>query len=130
MPMPESPEPMPHDALIIGGSYAGLSAAMQLVRARRRVLVIDGGFSKAYQSVTGIAGYTLIYNSYGMRLVAHEPFESREAAIEHGLDIHSETVVVQRVMDRRSVGDTDNGVVLKQKIEDLKQTVVFHMVPV
>jgi len=90
------------------------------MKCNGRVLVIDGGFSKAYQSVTGIAGYTLIYNSYGMRLVAHEPFESREAAIEHGLDIHSETVVVQRVMDRRSVGDTDNGVVLKQKIEDLK----------
>ena len=43
-----------------------------------RVIVIDGGFSKAYRRRTGIAGYTLIYNSYGLTLTAHEPFESPE----------------------------------------------------
>ena len=70
------------------------------IKCGGKVMVIDGGFSKAYQKETGIAGYTLIYNSYGLRLVAHEPFESTEAAIAKENDIHSETMVVQRVYDR------------------------------
>lgn len=74
-----------------------------------KLLIIDGGFAKAYQKETGIAGYTLVYNSYGLRLVAHEPFESTEAAIEKESDIHSETTIVEQVLRRRSVGDTDVG---------------------
>ncbi len=90
------------------------------VKCNGRVLVIDGGFSKAYQKETGIAGYTLIYNSYGLRLVAHEPFESTEAAIEKESDIHSESTVIKRVMERRMVGDTDAGKELKEQIADLE----------
>ena len=85
------------------------------------MLVIDGGFSKAYQKETGIAGYTLVYNSYGLRLVAHEPFESTEAAIEKGSDIHSETTVIKRVFDRRLVGDTDAGQEIREQIADLEK---------
>ena len=90
------------------------------VKCNGKVLVIDGGFSRAYQKETGIAGYTLIYNSYGLRLVAHEPFESTETAIASEKDIHSETMVVSRMMDRALVGDTDIGRDLKEQVKDLE----------
>ena len=91
------------------------------VKCGGKVLIIDGGFSKAYQRETGIAGYTLIYNSYGLILAAHEPFESTEAAIQKGSDIHSESIVVKRVSQRKLVGDTDIGKDIKEKIGDLEQ---------
>lgn len=90
------------------------------VKCNGKVMVIDGGFSKAYQKETGIAGYTLIYNSYGLRLVAHEPFESTEAAIKRESDIHSESMIIKRVMERRLVGDTDAGMELREQIADLE----------
>ncbi|WP_306480199.1 fructose-1,6-bisphosphatase [Mediterraneibacter sp.] len=90
------------------------------VKCGGKVLVIDGGFSKAYQKETGIAGYTLIFNSYGLRLVAHEPFESTETAIEQEKDIHSETMIVKRMQERLLVGDTDIGRELKGQVEDLE----------
>ena len=91
------------------------------VKCHGKVLVIDGGFSKAYQSETGIAGYTLIYNSYGLILAAHEPFESREAAIEKEIDIHSDNEIVKRATVRKRVGDTDIGQQLKERIADLEE---------
>ena len=90
------------------------------IKCGGKVMIIDGGFSKAYQKQTGIAGYTLIYNSYGLLLVAHEPFVSTEDAIEKEIDIHSETMVVKRVLERRLVGDTDIGQELKAQVEDLE----------
>ena len=90
------------------------------IKCNGKVLVIDGGFSKAYQSQTGIAGYTLIYNSYGLLLIDHEPFESAEAAVQNESDIHSERTVVERVVKRKLVADTDNGKHIKEQIEDLK----------
>lgn len=91
------------------------------VKCNGKVLIIDGGFSRAYQKETGIAGYTLIYNSYGLILVAHESFESTEAAIEKEQDIHSDSVVVKRVLSRKTVGDTDIGAELKARIADLEE---------
>ncbi|SFB20990.1 fructose-1,6-bisphosphatase-3 [Acetitomaculum ruminis DSM 5522] len=93
------------------------------VKCHGRVLAIDGGFSKAYQPKTGIAGYTLIYNSFGLRLAAHEPFKSMEQAIINESDIHSDNVLVQRVVKRKRVADTDTGKELKDSIEDLKKLV-------
>lgn len=90
------------------------------VKCGGKVLVIDGGFSRAYQKETGIAGYTLIYNSYGLILAAHEPFESTEAAIEKESDIHSDSIVIKRVLQRKLVGDTDIGRELKEQIHDLE----------
>ena len=90
------------------------------IKCGGKVMVIDGGFSKAYQKETGIAGYTLIYNSYGLILAAHEPFESTEAAIEKESDIHSDSIVVKRVVQRKMVGDTDIGRELKEQIRDLE----------
>ena len=91
------------------------------VKANGKLMVIDGGFSRAYQKETGIAGYTLIYNSYGLILAAHDPFESTEAAIEKESDIHSESRMVKWVPERKCVGDTDIGRELKEKIKDLEK---------
>jgi len=94
------------------------------IKAEGKLLMIDGGYSKAYQQETGIAGYTLIYNSYGLRLVQHESFESTQKAIEEGKDIISETKVVEFLDKRKMVRDTDMGKQLKLQIDDLKQLLV------
>ena len=91
------------------------------VKCGGKVIVIDGGFSKAYQKVTGIAGYTLIYNSYGLILSAHEPFTSAEQAVVKENDIVSNRVAVHYTSTRRLVGDTDTGRALKERIEELKK---------
>ena len=91
------------------------------IKCDGKVLVIDGGFSKAYQKETGIAGYTLIYNSWGMILAAHEPFTSTEDAITRETDILSDSILVKRTSYRKTVGDTDNGRHLQENIEDLKK---------
>lgn len=90
------------------------------IKCNGKLLIIDGGFSKAYQSKTGIAGYTLVANSHGMRLVAHEPFESREAAIIHESDIFSDATVVEVAPVRIRVSDTDIGTELKERISQLE----------
>ncbi|MEG0309076.1 MAG: fructose-1,6-bisphosphatase [Clostridium sp.] len=79
------------------------------IKANGKLLVIDGGFSKAYQPETGIAGYTLIYNSYGLQLVQHEPFESTQTAIDEGKDIISTTLILEYSAKRMKVRDTDIG---------------------
>ncbi len=91
------------------------------IKANGKLLVIDGGFSKAYQPETGIAGYTLVYHSRGMQLVQHEPFTSTQKAIEEGLDIKSTTIVVELSSQRVMVKDTDKGQELRTQIEDLKK---------
>lgn len=91
------------------------------IKAGGKLLVIDGGFSKAYQPETGIAGFTLIFNSYGMQLVQHEPFESTQKAIEEGADILSTRVVVERISNRIKVKDTNVGRELICQIEDLRE---------
>jgi len=91
------------------------------IKCNGKVLVIDGGFSKAYQKATGIAGYTLIYNSHGLVLAAHEPFESKEAAIETESDIYSRSTIIKQVAERKLVKDTDSGKVLMETIQDLEK---------
>ncbi len=85
-----------------------------------KLFIIDGGFSKAYQGKTGIAGYTLVCNSYGMRLVAHEPFESTEAAIKKESDIFSDSVIVETMKRRLRVADTDVGAEIRERIRALE----------
>lgn len=91
------------------------------IKAGGKLLVIDGGYSKAYQPETGIAGYTLIFNSQCLKLVQHAPFSTREKAVKQGLDIISETKVLEFEESRRYVRDTDKGVELKDQIDDLRQ---------
>ncbi len=89
------------------------------VKAEGKLLVIDGGLSKTYQSKTGIAGYTLIYNSYGLVLSSHEPFVSTSVAIEEEKDMHSKSVILENSAKRKFVSDTDTGAVAKKKINEL-----------
>ncbi len=91
------------------------------VKCNGKLLIIDGGFSKAYQPKTGIAGYTLIYNSYGLLLAAHQPCESVDKAVQNGSDIHSHMLLVQHVNLRRTVADTDVGKEIKESIVDLEK---------
>lgn len=91
------------------------------IKANGKLMVIDGGFSKAYHNETGIAGYTLVYHSRGFQLVQHEPFTSMEDAIERGTDIKSTTQIVEMSNRRMLVADTDIGHELRKQIEDLQE---------
>ena len=90
------------------------------VKAKGKLLVIDGGFAKAYQEVTGIAGYTLISNSHGLLLASHHPFESTQYAIENGYDHFSETTILETNSTRLRVRDTDVGKAIQARIHDLR----------
>ena len=96
------------------------------IKGNGKLLIIDGGFSKAYQKTTGIAGYTLIYNSYGLRLVTHNPFESLEKAIVEETDIHSDVRLVAEVKHRKLVADTDAGKEMKQEVDAIKQLLAAY----
>lgn len=90
------------------------------LKAGNKLIVIDGGFSKAYQKTTGIAGYTLISGSTGMRIVAHEPFTSLEDAIVNNTDINSTIEIKETVRKRITISDIDKGRELKREIYFLK----------
>ncbi|MBP3789315.1 MAG: fructose-1,6-bisphosphatase [Prevotella sp.] len=90
------------------------------IKAGGKLMVIDGGFSEAYHSETGIAGYTLVYHSRGFQLVQHEPFTSAQDAIIRGTDIKSTTQIVEMSTHRMLVADTDKGEELRHQIADLK----------
>ena len=96
------------------------------IKANGKLMVIDGGFSKAYQPETGIAGYTLVYHSRGFELVQHEPFTSTQRAIEEGIDIKSTTQIVELSSKRMMVKDTDKGRELIVQIKDLKKLLVAY----
>lgn len=91
------------------------------VKANGKLMVIDGGFAKAYHNTTGIAGYTLVYHSRGFELVQHEPFSSTEEAIRLGTDIKSTTQLVELSQNRVRVRDTDKGIELQSQINELRE---------
>ena len=91
------------------------------IKAGGRLMVIDGGFSEAYHSETGIAGYTLVYHSRGFQLVQHEPFTSARDAIVRETDIKSTIQIVEMSAHRMRVADTDKGEELKSQVADLKE---------
>lgn len=96
------------------------------MRAGGKRLVIDGGLSKPYHKTTGIAGYTLIYNSHGLQLVQHEPFESKEKAVQEGSDIHSRVQLEEFKYHRMLVRDTDRGKELMVQIENLRKLIMAY----
>ena len=96
------------------------------VRASGMRLVIDGGFSKPYHETTGIAGYTLIYNSHGIQLVEHESFETKEKAIKEGTDIHSRVQLEEFKYHRMLVRDTDRGHELEEQIYNLQKLLMAY----
>jgi fructose-1,6-bisphosphatase-3 len=91
------------------------------VKANGKLLVIDGGFAKVYQQVTGIAGYTLIYNSQGLLLSAHQPFVSKGNLFEDDADIISHINYIERAPERIIVGLTDVGSTIRTKIADIEK---------
>lgn len=96
------------------------------IKANGKMLVIDGGFSKAYQSTTGIAGYTLLYNSFGMQLVAHQEFNSKENVLETGADELSIRRVVDEELERKLIRDTNKGQALQKEIDMLKELMAYR----
>ena len=106
--------------IICGHIPVKFKAGESPIKANGKLFIIDGGLSKAYQKTTGIAGYTLRYSSYGLTLVAHEPFTSRENAIADETDLHSEIQIVEKV-ERKRIKDTDKGKELMIQISDLEK---------
>lgn len=96
------------------------------IKAGGKLLLIDGGMSKTYQKETGIAGYTLIFNSYGLILTSHMPFESVNYILKNNLEMTSQKNVVEKTLMRTLVKDTDNGRKLLKDIEDLKQLMFLY----
>ncbi|MEE1313950.1 MAG: fructose-1,6-bisphosphatase [Lachnospiraceae bacterium] len=109
------------DAKIING-HMPVKKGESPMKCHGRALIIDGGFSKAYHSTTGIAGYTLVFNSNELKLIAHEEFVSKEYAVEHETDIHSEIIVADYRSNRKrkKISDTDKGKGIQEKIKDLE----------
>ena len=91
------------------------------IRANGMLMVIDGGFAKAYHDTTGIAGYTLVYHSRGLQLVQHEPFSSTDEAVTQCTDIRSTTQIVELSNHRQRVRDTDKGIELQEQINELTE---------
>ena len=106
--------------IINGHTPVRTSKGEHPVRADGKLLVIDGGFCKSYHKTTGIAGYTLIFNSHGIRIKSHQPFQSVYAALTENKDIESKSELVETEKERLMVRDTDDGKKIKEDIEGLK----------
>jgi fructose-1,6-bisphosphatase-3 len=96
------------------------------IKAGGRLIAIDGGFCKAYQPETGIAGYTLVHNSYGLLLISHEPFESIEKAINEDKDIISSAIILERTLMRKRVVDTDKGKEIQKSIKEIERLLIAY----
>ena len=109
----------PHCHIINGHIPVKAKKGESPIKGGGKLLVIDGGFCKAYQPTSGIAGYTLIYNSRTLRIVAHQPFVGRERAIRENYDIASATTIFERMESRQKIKETDIGHELQARIDDL-----------
>lgn len=89
------------------------------IKGGGKLIVIDGGFCKAYQPTSGIAGYTLIFNSRSLRIVSHEPFEGRRKAVHENHDIANESILFEKMQSRIKVSQTDQGQELQARVKDL-----------
>jgi len=113
--------------VINGHTPVKVSKGESPVKANGRLIVIDGGFSKAYQKETGIAGYTLLSNSYGIMLAQHMSFEGREKAVMNHSDMHASTSIVQSATRRIRNAETDLGVGIQKRITDLEALVEAYV---
>lgn len=111
----------PHRHIINGHVPVRVGKGENPIKADGRLMVIDGGFAKAYHDTTGIAGYTLVFHSRGFQLVQHEPFSSTEEAILNGTDIKSTIQIVELTGQRAMVADTDIGTEIREQIADLEK---------
>ena len=109
----------PHCHIINGHVPVKTKKGESPIKGGGKLIVIDGGFCKAYQSTSGIAGYTLIYHSHAFRIVSHQPFVGRERAIRENFDISSSTTLFERMETRQKIKETDIGRELQKRIDDL-----------
>ena len=109
----------PHCHIINGHVPVKTGKGESPIKGGGRLIVIDGGFCRAYQPKSGIAGYTLIYDSYAYRIIAHQPFAGRKEAIRENFDITSTAEIFERMETRQKVADADNGRQLQARIDDL-----------
>jgi len=116
----------PHCHIINGHVPVKAKKGESPIKGGGKLIVIDGGFCKAYQPTSGIAGYTLIYNSRNLRIVSHEPFTDRKTAIRDNLDIASTAVVFEQMESRIRVGQTDRGRQLQTQIDDLRDLLIAY----
>ena len=110
----------PHCHIINGHVPVKAKKGESPIKGGGKLIVIDGGFCKAYQPTSGIAGYTLIHNSHSFRIVAHQPFAGRERAIRENFDISSSTDIFERLETRRKIEETDRGREIRARIADLR----------
>ena len=111
----------PHCHIINGHIPVKAKKGESPIKGGGRLIVIDGGFCRAYQSTSGIAGYTLIYNSRNIRIVSHQPFEGKEAAIRRNHDIANDSLVFEHMEHRVRIAETDAGKALKEQADDLRR---------
>lgn len=109
----------PHCHIINGHVPVKVKKGESPIKGGGKLLVIDGGFSKAYQPTSGIAGYTLIYNSRHYRMVSHHPFAGKQAALLRNDDIVNDSVVFEKLENRMKVADTEEGRELQTRVDDL-----------
>ena len=115
------------EAIIINGHIpVKIKKGESPIKADGRLILIDGGLSKAYQSVTGIAGYTLVSNSHQIFLAEHEPFTSVRDAVRHNADVHSRTIPVKNFVGRKKISDTDEGRDIAVQIQDLEKLLAAY----
>ncbi len=115
-----------HRHIINGHVPVKVGKGEKPIKADGRLMVIDGGFAKAYHNTTGIAGYTLVYHSRGFQLVQHAPFTSTEEAILNGTDIQTTTQIVEMMGHREMVADSDKGVELSEQVRDLEKLLMAY----
>lgn len=115
-----------HPHIINGHVPVQVAVGESPIKAGGKLMVIDGGFAKAYHHTTGIAGYTLVYHSRGFQLAQHEPFTSTSEAIRTGQDIVSSTHIVEMMGHRQMVAETDKGAEIQRQIDDLNQLLVAY----
>ncbi len=110
----------PHSHIINGHVPVKAKKGESPIKGGGKLIVIDGGFSKAYQATSGIAGYTLIFSSRHFRIVSHQPFEGRRAAVTRNHDIANDSVIFEKMETRMKVAETDEGRQLQARVDELK----------
>lgn len=116
----------PHCHIINGHVPVRAKKGESPVKGGGKLIVIDGGFSRAYQSTSGIAGYTLIFSSRHFRIVSHQPFAGRYDAIHHNHDIANDSLIFERLETRMKVSETDKGRMLQSQVDDLMQLLIAY----
>ena len=116
----------PHCHIINGHIPVKTKKGESPIKGNGKLIVIDGGFCKAYQPTSGIAGYTLIFNSYNIRIVSHQPFVGRQEALFNNYDIANDSMVFERMESRMKISETDNGRVLQEQVDDLRRLLLAY----